>query len=59
MFKELLKNVAELAWLRDISLIFFFLFFVLIVLWVLFLDKKYINRMSNMPLENDNNFENK
>lgn len=59
MFKELLKNVNELNWIADISLVFFFLFFIMILVWVLLLDKKYTNRMSNLPLDNDNNIENK
>lgn len=54
MFKDLLKNVESLEWIRDVSLILFFILFLMIVIWVFFLDKKFINYMSELPLEKDN-----
>lgn len=37
-----------------ISLIIFFSFFVILFWWVLTAKKEYINRVSNLPLELDN-----
>lgn len=38
-----------------ISLLIFFIFFVVMSYLVFNLDKGYINKMKNMPLEDDNN----
>lgn len=54
MFKEILNNNQYLHWIADISLVFFFLFFVMIVIMVIFMNKSYLNYMSNLPLENNN-----
>ena len=59
MFKELLKDVEGLQLMADLSLIIFFVAFVLIVIWVMLLDKKFTNYMSKLPLENDKNIDNK
>ncbi len=59
MFKELLQDVEGLELLADISLIFFFVAFILIVIWVMLLDKNFTKYMSKLPLENDNNIDNK
>jgi len=54
MFKDLLKNIETLEWIRDFSLIFFFVLFIVLIVWVLSLDKRFINYMSELPLEKDN-----
>jgi cytochrome c oxidase cbb3-type subunit 3 len=53
MFKhyfELIENVS--VW-PVISLTIFFGFFILMILWLFKVDKKYINRMKNLPLDDD------
>lgn len=37
-----------------ISFVIFFVFFVVVAIWVLKLNKNFINKMSNLPLEGDN-----
>ncbi|WMI69896.1 CcoQ/FixQ family Cbb3-type cytochrome c oxidase assembly chaperone [Mangrovimonas sp. YM274] len=37
-----------------ISLMIFFIFFVLLFWWVFTAKKEYISRMSNLPLDNQN-----
>ncbi|GAB4252528.1 MAG: hypothetical protein Kow0079_07380 [Vicingaceae bacterium] len=37
-----------------ISFVIFFVFFVVVTIWVLKLNKNFINKMSNLPLEGDN-----
>lgn len=59
MFKELLNNAESMKFLENFSLIFFFAAFILIVVWVLLLKKDFTDYMSALPLENDNNIENK
>lgn len=59
MFKELLNNVESMKFLVNFSLIFFFAAFILIVVWVLLLKKNFTDYMSALPLESDNNIENK
>ena len=59
MFKELLNNAESMKFLANFSLIFFFAAFILIVVLVLLLKKDFTDYMSALPLENDNNIENK
>jgi cell division septal protein FtsQ len=54
MYKEILKNISGVEIYPEISLIIFFVFFLAIVGWSLTLSKKYISRMENIPLEEDN-----
>jgi hypothetical protein len=37
------------------SLILFFVFFSALTFWVIKADKKFINKMENLPLQNDEN----
>lgn len=51
MLSNNLNNIEGVSVFPIISLIVFFLFFAATVVWVLRLDKKYIVRMENLPLE--------
>lgn len=53
MLSEYLSNVEGVSVFPIVSLIVFFLFFAVTVVWVLRLDKKYIVRMGNLPLESN------
>ena len=61
MLSEHLSNIDGVSVFPIISLIAFFLFFAVTIIWVFRLDKKYIIRMGNLPLElnseNENNLE--
>lgn len=53
MLSNNLSNIEGVSVFPIISLIVFFLFFAVTVVWVLRLDKKYIVRMRNLPLESN------
>ncbi len=52
--KHSLENIVGIEIFPLISLIIFFTFFVLLGLYVIKADKKYVNRMSELPLDLDN-----
>lgn len=54
MFKHYLARVQDVEIYPIISIIIFFTFFVGLLWWVFRSDKKYINKMSNLPLEDNN-----
>jgi cbb3-type cytochrome oxidase subunit 3 len=53
MFKYILQSAGDINLLGLILLIAFFVFFIVISLFVLTKDKKYLNKMSNLPFEDD------
>ncbi|MFA6571654.1 MAG: cbb3-type cytochrome c oxidase subunit 3 [Bacteroidota bacterium] len=56
MFKQILENIWTFELLGIISLIIFFGMFVLIFVYVIKIDKKFIDYASSLPFEK-NNFE--
>jgi Ca2+/Na+ antiporter len=60
MYKEILQSIEGVSVYPIISLIVFVLFFAVILVWMLKVDKKYIKKMENLPFENEekNNFNN-
>ncbi len=57
MYKEVLSAVEGMGIFPVISLIIFFVFFIGVAVWFIKADKKYLNKMSNLPLgleENSN-----
>jgi len=60
LIKELLQSVEGVSIYPIISLIVFVLFFVIILVWMLKVDKNYIKKMENLPFEKEeeNNFNN-
>ena len=60
MIRELLQSVEGISVYPIISLIVFVLFFVIILVWMLKVDKNYIKKMENLPFEKEeeNNFNN-
>jgi len=51
MFKHIFETVAGIATLPMISLCLFFLIFIGMVIWVLKLDKTFVEKMAKLPLE--------
>ena len=51
MYKDILRNIDNIAIWPTISFIIFFLFFLVLLWWVFTTDKRYINLMSNKPFE--------
>jgi Ca2+/Na+ antiporter len=60
LIKELLQSVEGVSVYPIISLLVFVLFFVIILVWMLKVDKNYIKKMENLPFEKEeeNNFNN-
>jgi Ca2+/Na+ antiporter len=60
VYKELLQSIDGVSVYPIVSLIVFVLFFVVILVWMLKVDKKYIKKMENLPFEKEekNNFNN-
>ncbi len=56
MLSEHISRIDGIAIYPIISLIVFSVLFVATIIWVIRLDKKYLTRMENLPL--DSNFKN-
>ncbi len=55
MIKEILQSIKGVEIYPIISLIIFFLFFIVIGIWLLRMDKNQIIKMKRIPLNNHNN----
>ncbi|HMQ79940.1 MAG TPA: hypothetical protein PKE39_08660 [Ignavibacteria bacterium] len=55
MYKQVLQSISGIEIYPVIALIMFFLFFLLILGWIFTLNKKYISRMENIPLDDNIN----
>lgn len=61
MFKEILNSISGVEIWPIIALFLFMGIFIAIVIWVIRLDKRFIKKMKELPLEKDtskNNGEN-
>ena len=52
--KGYMESIEDVATYPMISLLIFFVFFVILFLWVFTASKEHIKAMSEMPLDNDN-----
>ncbi|MCI0450019.1 MAG: CcoQ/FixQ family Cbb3-type cytochrome c oxidase assembly chaperone [Chlorobi bacterium] len=55
MYKHVLQSIEGIEIYPIISLVIFVLFFIAIIIWMFKADKKYLNKMASLPLENSNN----
>lgn len=55
MFKDVLQSIEGVEIYTIISMIIFILFFLGMIIWLFKVDKKYIKKMSELPLERNNN----
>jgi len=53
-----LENIDNVQIYPMISLLIFFIFFVVLFYWVITAKKEHINEVSNIPLENNSNNQN-
>lgn len=53
MIKDVLQSVEGISLYPVISLIIFVLFFAVLIIWMIKVDKKYIKKMRNLPLEKE------
>jgi cytochrome c oxidase cbb3-type subunit 3 len=51
MYKQILQSIQNVEVWAVISLVIFFVFFIGISIKVLLIDKKYIKKMEDMPLD--------
>ena len=55
MFNHYLQSIEGIGIYPLISLLVFFIFFVVMLIWILKADKSHLKKMSVLPLEPDEN----
>ena len=50
MYKEILRNIDNIAIWPVLSFVIFFLFFLLMLWWIFSADKSYLDEMEDKPL---------
>ncbi|AFH48434.1 Hypothetical protein IALB_0722 [Ignavibacterium album JCM 16511] len=55
MYKEILQSIEGVEIYPIISLIVFVLFFIVVTIRLFRMDKNYINKMKQLPLNNEEN----
>jgi cbb3-type cytochrome oxidase subunit 3 len=55
MYKDILRDIDHVAIWPVISFVIFFTFFILLLWYVFTADKKFINEMSQKPLQDGSN----
>lgn len=58
MIRDVLQSLEGIELYPVISLIIFIVFFAALIIWMIKVDKKYIKKMKNLPLEKENETEN-
>jgi len=53
MFKDYLQSIEGVEFYATISMLIFISFFIVIILWLIKVDKHYIKKMKELPLEPD------
>lgn len=53
MYKYLLQSVENLNWLAVFSLVLFFTIFMGMTIWIMTRKNDYLDKMSNLPLEDE------
>ena len=54
MYKHILESAGNINWMAVFALITFFALFIISIIAVFGKNKAYIEKMSNLPLEEDN-----
>ncbi len=55
MFSNYLSSIKDIEIFPIISLIIFFAIFIGLIVWIFKMDKGFIKKMSNLPLEENDN----
>lgn len=53
MYKEVARNIPNIGVFPAISFVIFFLFFLGLLIWVLKVDKRLIDKIKNIPMDNN------
>nr|WP_225586817.1 cbb3-type cytochrome c oxidase subunit 3 [Algoriphagus sp. Y33] len=54
MYKEVLRSMENVEIFPIISLIIFVLFFIGVAIWAMRVPKEYVDHMSSLPMDDDN-----
>lgn len=54
MFKDVLQSIEGIEFFAIVGMLIFILFFIGMTIWLFKVDKKYIKKMSELPLKEDN-----
>ena len=55
MYKNVLQSITDIEIWPVISFVIFFVFFLCLLAWVFTVDKKFIEKMSALPFEDESN----
>ena len=53
MYKNVLQSIENIEIWPVISFVIFFVFFLCLLLWVFTADKKFIDKMKNLPMDDE------
>ncbi len=53
MYKDVLRSIADISIFPVIAFILFFSFFILLLIYVVRMDKKEVNMLAALPLQQD------
>jgi len=53
MYKSILRSLDDVTLFPIIAFLIFFIFFIMLFVWVIRMDKKRINYLASMPIDND------
>lgn len=53
MYKEVARNIPDVSIYPVISFLIFFLFFLGLLIWVFRADKNFIQKIKNIPIDNN------
>jgi cbb3-type cytochrome oxidase subunit 3 len=55
MYKNVLQSIENIEIWPVVSFVIFFVFFLCLLLWVFTTDKKFIDKMKGLPIEDEPN----
>ena len=58
MYKHILESAGNINWMAICALITFFTLFIIVIVTVFGNNKAYIEKMSNLPLDDDHSSDN-
>lgn len=58
MYKDILQSIDNVALWPVISFVIFFTFFICLIWWVFSVDKAFIKKMKDLPIDNCTNDQN-
>ncbi len=54
MYKNVLQTIDNIAIWPVVSFVIFFIFFIVLLWWVFSVDRKFIDKMRSLPMDNEN-----